>query len=423
MKRQSRFSRFAFVPQGILLALGAVLLFQTTALAGEVVDVDGVPHVRNPAEPPGGIETLELEEIWRVGGDEGELLLGLPTGLDVDAAGRIYILDAQLNQVHVVSPDGEVLATRSREGDGPGEMRNPSDLIVWPDGGIGVVQEYPGYVIRLDGDGDPLPSLHPGGATEEGGFGVLMNGRLRGGNLVLCGQMTRIDDEARNIKRRYLASYSETGVELVAYVERTEMRNSANVELEQDIMPPFVLAWALAPDGRVVVPSDWDSYALHVHSPDGTLERVIERTCEPWRRTDEDRRFVLRLFGLPEDAPSPIELAEAEPAIALLQHGVQVAEDGEIWVLPSRGNRGLPEGVLARFDVFGPGGHFRRQVEVRCQGDPRNDRLVLLPGDRVIRQRRYVDALVTSLGPGALPDDSRDDEDASPAVICHRIRR
>ncbi len=407
-----------------LLLLGVFLLslmFGSSASAGDEVTIDGVLHIQNPAEPPEGIETIDLEELWRVGGEDGDLLLGLPTGLDVDDAGRIYLLDAQLNQVHVISPEGQILGTRSREGDGPGEMRNPGDLIVWPDGSIGIVQEFPGYVIRLDNTGDPLPSLHPGGATEEGGWGVLMRGRARGEHLVLAGQMTRRGENTEQAQRQYLAAYDTDGNELAAYVEEIEERDGPRSNGEKDMIKPAMFAWELARDGRVVVPTYWEEYKLSVFNPDGTLDRIIEREYQPWRRTDVDRNRLLRLLGVPEGQPSPIELAEYEPTVAIMQGGIQVTPDGEIWVLTSRGSREIPAGVLARFDVFDGQGHFRRQVDVRCQGDPTNDRLTVLSDGRMIRHRRFVDCLVTSLGPGSLPSETRDDEDSSPAVICYKM--
>ena len=49
-----------------------------------------------------------------------------------DDDGNIYLLDSQLSEVKVFSPDGEPLKTLSREGDGPGEFRALSSVHVLP---------------------------------------------------------------------------------------------------------------------------------------------------------------------------------------------------------------------------------------------------------------------------------------------------
>jgi hypothetical protein len=406
-----------------------VALAPTPALAAgakqaEEITMDGVLHVRNPAEPPGGIEHWHLQEEWCVGCQDSEMLLGLPTRVTTDAAGRVYILDAQLNQVHIYSPEGVHLETRFREGDGPGEVRNPSDLIVWPDGAMGILQEYPGQVVRLDSQGNPLPTMHPGGDPEEGGWGILMSGRVRGGQIVLCGQMTRQDKEGKRKDRQYLGSFAPDGKERLAYiavVKDDEPRPEKMVE--KDLLRPFLLGYDVAPDGRLFVVKEWDSYELYVFRPEGGKDRIIKRDFEPWRRTDADNDRMRKLFGAGAGGPGDaMELAENAPCISILQGGVQVTDDGELWVLSSRGNHGLPDGVLARFDVFDGQGHFKRQVEIHCPGDPFNDRLLVYSKDRVIRSRRFVDAFTTSLGPGGLPPDDSG-EDIAPAVICYRVKR
>jgi hypothetical protein len=390
----------------------------------EEVTIDGVLHVRNPAEPPGGIEHWYLEEEWCVGCRDGDMLLGLPTRATTDAAGRVYILDAQLNHVHVYSPEGERLKTYFREGEGPGEIRNPSDLVVWPDGAMGVLQEFPGQLVRLDAAGNPLPIMSPGGDPERGGWGLLMTGRVRGEQIVLCGQMTRQDEDGKRQKRQFLASFAPDGKELAAFIEVVEEHRPRPERMrEKDLIRPFFLGYDVAPDGRVFVVNEWDTYSLYVFRPGGGLDRIIERDYEPWRRTEADRERLRRMFGGGAGGPGDaMELAENAPCISILQGGVQVSDEGELWVLSSRGNHGLPDGVLARFDVFDGQGHFRRQVEIHCPGDPLNDRLLIYSRDRVIRSRRFVDAFTTSLGPGGLPPDDSG-EDIAPAVICYRVRR
>lgn len=406
-----------------LLVLSLLVLATLAAGAGEEVVIDDVLHVRNPAEPPEGVERWELEELWAVGEEGDDLLLGLPTRVAVDPKNRIHILDAQLNTVHVFSLEGEHLTSLFREGDGPGEIRNPSDMFVEADGSVGIVQEFPGQVVRVDRNGDPLPTIHPGASPESGGWSVLATCRARGDQLVICGLKTTRGDDGESVQRKYLCSFNRDGTERAAYVDISgPHRDMSEQPSERSLIQPWMLAWDVAPDGRVFVAMEWESYEVHVFHPDGKLDRIIEREYEPWRRTKEEKESLQNLFSAGSDDPSmTLEVEDVAPCISIYQCGVQVTDDGELWVRSSRGNRALPDGVLAVFDVFDAKGHFVRQVEVHCPGDPWNDRLLILSGGRVIRVRRFVDSLTTSLGPGSLPGED-DGEELPPAVICYKVR-
>ena len=67
-------------------------------------------RVENGPTPRDGIDQLELEEIWRHGGEDDEdVLFGLVSSVITDADGLLYVLDSQLAQVNVFSPDGELV--------------------------------------------------------------------------------------------------------------------------------------------------------------------------------------------------------------------------------------------------------------------------------------------------------------------------
>ena len=85
-----------------------------------------------------------------------------------------------------------------------------------------------------------------------------------------------------------------------------------------------------------------------------------------------------------------------EPAIRQLW----VDEDNRLWVAHSRSGVDQPEGVLLTYDVFDSDGAFNEQVEIRCPGDPAEDRLFLLPGGDAVLVR---DARGTAIAKG-LPE-------------------
>ncbi len=76
----------------IIVALSLLILGPTfDAATAETPTV----YSETPQLPP---KTMKLEELWRVGGEEGDLIFGMMIDSVEDADGNIYLLDAQLGQ-------------------------------------------------------------------------------------------------------------------------------------------------------------------------------------------------------------------------------------------------------------------------------------------------------------------------------------
>lgn len=133
----------------ILALVFAVLTVPLPSMAQE--------QVTNPAKAPNGQETIELKELWRVGGyDDEEVLFGVITDIIAGPNGNFYMLDSQLNEVQVYSPDGAYQRTIGREGEGPGEFRMAFNIVLLPNGNIGVLQAFPSKIVTLTPGGIPL---------------------------------------------------------------------------------------------------------------------------------------------------------------------------------------------------------------------------------------------------------------------------
>ena len=83
----------------------------------------------------------------------------------VDAAGRIYVLDADGHRLLVFAGDGSHLRTLGREGEGPGEIAWPIGLTVKPDGtaliddiGRGSVHGFDAEGLALDSRAELVPN-------------------------------------------------------------------------------------------------------------------------------------------------------------------------------------------------------------------------------------------------------------------------
>ena len=116
------------------IAISGLLCVGLSGLAGDTSRADtpaDVPVVHNPAAPP-TVQTWRLQEVWRLSGDDDDApLLGVIREARSDTDGNVYLLDRQLCHVLVVSRTGEFLRTLGREGEVPGEVRRPRDLLMF----------------------------------------------------------------------------------------------------------------------------------------------------------------------------------------------------------------------------------------------------------------------------------------------------
>ncbi|PJA73743.1 hypothetical protein CO151_12580 [bacterium CG_4_9_14_3_um_filter_65_15] len=405
----------------LLLTTTLLILLALPALAApEMVTTDGVLHIRNGAEPTGGVQDMDLEEMWRIGGEDDEdVLLGIITRARIADKGDIYLLDAQLSQAQVFSPDGEFIKTLGRQGSGPGELTAPGDMVFMPDGTLGLVQIFPGKIVKLDLDGTPAGDFNPEvGTSTSGGFLALVSCRSAGGNLALAGIQISMDTSTMTQVRTYfLRSFAIDGQQTASYIERpVTWKFDSNFKF-REIDNDFIW-WRMdvGPDGKVVSCIPRYGYALSVWNPDGTLDRVIERQYEPWTRTDKvKQRFQSIMEAQAAQFPpgTPVEVEDQEQDI----EDLRVDKDGNIWVLPSREMFEPQEGFFATYDVFSPDGQFTRQVRVKCEGDPSVDRL-LFAGDRVFVVTGFWDAVLQA---NSAPDE--DVEEAEPmSVICYKVK-
>jgi len=411
----------------ITMAVVSGLLFCPPVRASEEVIVDGVLHVKNGSTATEGTQTLNLTEQWRIGGDDDDVFFGVVSRVMADDAGNVYLLDSQLSEVQVFSPTGEYLRTLSREGDGPGEVRNPNDMIFMPDGTLGLVQQFPGKIIKVDLEGNPAGEFTPGNLDPTaGGFIALADAKSGGGNLVLGGVNITVDTAAGAQNRHcYVASFADDGTEKVRYQELDYRWEFPDVVLSEWEMLFVWRRWVVDQQGRVLIPPAHNQYAINVYNPDGTLDRVIEREFTSFKREADNPSVTQTIMeaierqvqrqGVPQ---AKAQIEDSDPDVG----SIHLGEDGSIWVLSSRGNRNQPPGIMATYDVFDTDGHFQKEVQVACEGDGVKDGLFFLPNNRVIKVTGFVDAVLAQLGGGDAELEDTAEEPMPMEVVCYAIQ-
>ena len=395
--------------------LPVAILSGASALAQPITVQNDEPRL-----PP---STIALEEIWRVGGEDGEIIFGMIIDSLADADGNVYLLDNQLCQVEVFSADGEHLRTLSRQGEGPGEVRSPIAMTMMPDGTLGLIELFPAKVEKLSPTGEPAGSFtFHAGQDVQTGFTVSVGGRYRAGVLMLAG-MRGTPADAGQKRIHYVASYTDSGEELVRYCETEALLNfNPPTFVEEELLPAFWFGNTVGPDGRVHIATSRDDYVIETYLPDGTLERIIKRKFESHPRDSRERRRMQAMVNA-WYSQVPVEVkctfAEHEPVISELF----VSEDGTLWVQHNRSGRDQPEGILLTYDTFDAEGHYIQQVSVVCDGDAAYDGLRFLGDERVLLIKGYVLARWASLSPGAHADFGEEKAGQMEVICCRIVER
>ncbi len=404
----------------LVCVLGAAMVGPGWASGAEVMK-DGVLWVENGAEPAQGRRDVQMNEIWRVGGEDGEDFFGLITDAVFGDEGNLYLLDTRLAEVVVYDMTGERLGTLSREGDGPGEVRFPAKILFMPDGSLGIAQIFPGRIVMVDKDDTPRGNWEVNKEKTEGGFFTMYDAFLQGKNIVVMGQETTQPDQTHRNQTQFAAAFDMKGNELVRYESHLTKMDFGKFEWIEDERGSFEFRHTLVgPDGRVYVASARNQYRINVYKPDGTPDRVITRTYEhqPREQKEIDRieaRLETQLARLPG---AKWEVSKTEPDITALR----VGPDGNLWVECSRGGVDQPEGVLFTWDVFDADGHFIKQVAARCPGDGTED-VVLWRGDYAVQVTGFYEAVRSLQGGGGAGAEDDEGEAEPMEVICYKVTR
>jgi hypothetical protein len=412
-------------PSPRLRASVVMLLLSALAATGASRAAAPAPEtVVLPADPP-TTRTAELEEIWRVGGDnEDDPLMGLVFDGARDDDGNTYLVDRQLSQVLVIGPDGGLTATLGREGDGPGELRRPHGIFVTPTG-IGVVQGFPGKVTYLAADGTPEGEAGIGGDASEGGFHFMRELYRAGDRLVGASGRGSFDMEKGTSRTNSAISVMDMqGNILASFAEHTDERDFQKFVFDEAKDWAEYEAWCVSPEDLVYSAAERDRYRINVRDFAGDLVRVYERPFEVRRREKQDKDdvgsgMVIVINGRRQEPE--VHALDTDPAIAFLNS----AADGRIFVTTCWDVRDrLDAGTAGRFDVISPADGFVERLTLTFPGfDPTQDRLAWLDGTHFLVIRNF-DAAQDAMDAGG--DDDGDAEvdfaDAEPLeVILVRI--
>lgn len=279
----SRITKFAFVMAGSLALLAALPAGQYKVRTEDGVTV--VTNGRKPTPSAGAPTKLVLEELYTVGGgDSPDASFVLATGLDVLPDGTVYVIDSKDSRVKVFDAAGKFVRAFGRQGQGPGEMNQPTGILVSPEKEV-LVEDLLNRRLAVFGlDGTFL--RHVSTAKALGINGIQMDGRgtivARSMGLAEGGKM------ALEVKT-YDAEFNPK-VKLASF----EMQIAGGAKIN-----PFSamnLLCVLGRDGLLYLGSA-RAYEIRVVSADGRLVKTIARDHEPVPFTQADKDEMLERLG------------------------------------------------------------------------------------------------------------------------------
>jgi 6-bladed beta-propeller len=382
-------------------AAGALLLLVTVGCAGvggtdasqgvEESDSAGVTIVVNRGAGAWRGAPWTAEQELRFGGDDAvpPSVFGRIADLDVDGAGRLYVLDQLAREVRVFDPDGRFLRRMGRRGEGPGEFGQFVNGVIVLDGTVVVADWTLGRLTTFDTAGGVI-------STEPMPVPGVRSWWVPDGDHLAARLLRRTTDEdgrwrGVDVLVRSAPSASRVDTILTLAYPQSDLGTRAAARVPLIVNSPF---WTLLPDGGVAWSTlEWPE--LRIHDARGALTRIVRRDDWLPRPVDDAVHAALvakleekfALLGADPAVVSRLDLVRSThlPVVA----GVLAGPDGTIWVQRT----GPPDTFDAMainapenargfggpdWDVFDAGGRFLGTVTL-----PAAVRVARILGDRL----------------------------------------
>ncbi|MFT5232776.1 MAG: hypothetical protein ACI9UQ_000798 [Candidatus Krumholzibacteriia bacterium] len=376
-----------------------------------------VPRTMNSDGPSMGVESMELTELWRVGGEDSDLIFGRIADVLRHPDGHIYVLDNQLCEVTVISPDGEFVRTLSRKGDGPGELRQPTSLAFLSDDVLAIGMGFPGKIVSLNLDGTPRPSIYPIGEPAEGKIGVMMSSKFRDGYLVSSGGRVVFGDQhVKSHTDRFLTVGTGDLTEFHRILEATTPVDPSGQHYTEADNYYIDAQWALGASGKIYAPMTRDTYEVSVFNVAGNLLRTFGRQYNQRIRTQDEKDDVGPIINVNGGPPTnDWNIEDKDACIARIQYN---DDDDTVWVLTPHGDNETGS-ILETWDVFSTDGQYLKQVQILLGDEIEDGDAHLMGGNVMVVVRGTGSSQTADSGDGAEEEDETEVEPLE--IICYRV--
>lgn len=348
---------------------------------GERETIEGIVHIRNPKTPIQSAQTIRPREIWRIGEEPDDLtdedeLIGYINEIMIDEDGNYYLLDRAFSHIKIYSPQGKFLRIIGREGEGPGEFRQPGGFYFQKNGNIAIAQMMPGRLIIIDRQGIPAGNIS---FSELGGMGMNILHKVEGGpGFGLISMMiTSMTDQGVSMNEKWF-SIDDEGNLIQTYLEKSQESSSrgGNVSIEVNAEDEIGRLWSQSEQGDAYIARSQNEYKIEVFNPRGTLVKVIERDYESVKLTEEELEAMAAQMPQLHNGGAEVEMGFNEYKRDVI--GIYPRPNGELWVATSATDVDCQKSGICTLDVFDGEGRFVRQQNITADYDPRYDNFQLV---------------------------------------------
>jgi hypothetical protein len=327
--------------------------------AGTVSDSAGVQMVSNPAEGMWRAGTeWAVEEELRIGTVEGDAnyQFGQIGFLAVGSDGRIFVLDAQAQQIKVFGGDGEFQHTIGKAGGGPGEIGLGAQFILTGPGDTLIVPDMANQRVSLflpDGSSagsyplslaDGIPMLFQ---TTSAGMLAVQRRPMPAPNQPV--------QDSIDVVVAVTTGGTVTDTLLTFPSGKTFQMSGGTPEIN---LYTKESVWRLAEDLKLVYATN-DEYRLSLYASDGTRERIVSKPFERKPVSERDQQAVMGFLerawtdaGVPPSVlpqlRTIVHFGESFPAFAAIQLGPQ----GTTWVQHVQSAASLSDEELEQYNVL-----------------------------------------------------------------------
>ncbi len=343
----------AIVAMGVAACTGS-----DTTWTGTVTDSAGIQIVANPERGmwSAGAEWA-VEEEMKIGAVEGDLdyQFGQIGFIAVDSQDRLYVLDAQAQEIRVFSPAGKFLHRIGRPGEGPGEIKGAIYVVMGAGDTLFVPDMQTQRLNRFTTDGTALTSVR---MSIEDGLPAVFQATDAG---VIAVQIRPLSlpnrpapDSMDAIIR--LESDGSRGDTLMRFPSgRTLSLGGATPEINLYSAEP---AWQLRDDGKILFGVN-DQYRISLYGAEGMLERIVSKPFQREPVSERDKDAIMSYMekawldaGVPPAALQQLKgivhFGEFFPAFSAIQSGL----DGTTWIQHVQSAAALSDEELEDFNLI-----------------------------------------------------------------------